>query len=135
MLDERQKTLIQDSYREVSIQLIATGQRFYHHLFRLYPQVRPLFPDDISGQSMKLMQTIGFAVSHLNAPDILRPVVAALGARHTGYGVQPEHYALVGEALLTTLEEILGSSFTPEVKEAWGALYGELVDAATSTAA
>jgi hemoglobin-like flavoprotein len=30
--------------------------------------------------------------------------------RHTGYGVKPDHYRLVGNALLWTLEKGLGSS-------------------------
>ena len=131
MLDEQQKQIVQDTYRQMSVQLMAVGQRFYHHLFRLHPDVRPLFSENLSGQSMKLMQTIGFAVSHLNSPEMLEPVIASLGARHLNYGVEPQHYAFVGEALLVTLEEMLGSDFTPEAKTAWGLLYTDLVKAAT----
>lgn len=134
MLTEQQKQIIQETYREMSIELMAVGQRFYHHLFRLYPDVRPLFGENTSAQSMKLMQTIGFAVSHLNSPETLRPVVEALGQRHIKYGVQIHHYGLVGEALLVTLEEILGSTFTPEAKTAWAQLYDELVETATHAA-
>lgn len=134
MLTERQKQLIQESYRLMSVQLMAVGQRFYHHLFRLHPEVRPMFGEEGSLPSMKLMQTIGFAVSHLNSPETLRPVVAALGTRHLGYGVEPHHYQLVGEALLVTLEEMLGSDFTGEAKEAWAVLYTDLVAAATEAA-
>ena len=34
------------------------------------------------------------------------------------------HYATVGGALLLTLEQGLGDAFTPEVHEAWTAVYG-----------
>jgi len=134
MLDEQQKQLIQETYRQMSVQLMAVGQRFYHHLFRLYPDVRPMFSENVTSQSMKLMQTIGFAVSHLNSPDTLQPVIESLGKRHLGYGVQPQHYTLVGEALLVTLEEMLGSTFTPEARIAWRQLYDELVETATHAA-
>jgi hemoglobin-like flavoprotein len=54
------------------------------------------------------------------------PHVKALGARHTGYGVKDEHYAIVGAALLWTLERGLGAAFTPEVQLAWTRVYGLL---------
>jgi hemoglobin-like flavoprotein len=48
----------------------------------------------------------------------------ALGARHSGYGVSEAHYAIVGEALLWTLDRSLGEGFTPEVRSAWAKVYG-----------
>jgi len=59
-------------------------------------------------------------------PD-LGPVTHALhvlGAKHVGYGVLPEHYPIVGEALLSTLETALGNEWTPKVKNGWTAVYG-----------
>lgn len=49
--------------------------------------------------------------------------VQQLGRNHVGYGVVPEHYDTVGAALVWTLEQGLGEAFTPEVKEAWIAVY------------
>jgi hypothetical protein len=40
-----------------------------------------------------------------------------------GYGVQPEHYEPVGEALIWTIEHCLGSECTDEVRSAWLVLY------------
>ena len=66
--------------------------------------------------------------------DQIVPAVRALGARHVGYGVRAEHYAVVGTALLWTLEQGLGAAFTPAVRDAWAAAYralaGVMVDAA-----
>jgi nitric oxide dioxygenase len=53
----------------------------------------------------------------------LVPAVKAVGARHCGYGVTTEHYRVVGEALLWTLERGLGQDFTPEVRSAWAKVY------------
>jgi hemoglobin-like flavoprotein len=39
------------------------------------------------------------------------------------YGVRPEHYATVGEALLWTLDEGLGALRTAEARDAWVATY------------
>ena len=67
----------------------------------------------------------------LLAKNDMETLVAALkdlGARHVGYDVKFEHYPIVGQALLNTLEKALGDDFTPEVKEAWGGVYGVITE-------
>jgi hemoglobin-like flavoprotein len=54
--------------------------------------------------------------------------VRALGARHLGYGVTEEHYALFEDALHWALSEALGPEYTPEVEAAWRALYARLAN-------
>jgi hemoglobin-like flavoprotein len=96
---------------------------FYDYLFRLDPALRSLFRRDMSEQGKLLLQMIGAAVRLLDHPQRLLPALHALGARHAGYGVRDTHYATVGAALLQTLQEGLGDAFTPEVREAWIAMY------------
>jgi len=60
----------------------------------------------------------------LDDPFKLIPVIQTLGERHKSYGVKEEDYDTVAAALLWTLEQGLGADFTPEVKEAWVAVYG-----------
>jgi hemoglobin-like flavoprotein len=104
----------------------ATADLFYGRLFEIAPQVRALFPDDLSEQKRKLMAMIATAVGGLNKLDALAPTVKALGARHVAYGAKAEHYAVVGEALLWTLERGVGEGFTPEMRSAWAKVYGVL---------
>ena len=99
------------------------GACFYERLFELDPALRPLFKDDLKRQSRKLMEMLGFLSAHLDQLDALVPVVAELGRRHRGYGVCDAHYETAGEALLWTLEYLLGPDFTPEVDAAWRAAY------------
>jgi len=75
-----------------------------------------------------LMDALRLAVKGLDRPEALLPALAALGRRHAGYGVNEHDYETVGEALLWTLEQGLGPSFTPEIKEAWAALYRFVAD-------
>jgi hemoglobin-like flavoprotein len=79
-------------------------------------------------QGRKLMQMLTVAVRGLDRLDELVPAVRALGERHVRYGVRDEHYATVGSALLWTLELGLDEAFTPEVREAWAAVYTVLAD-------
>ena len=66
------------------------------------------------------------AAVNMLGPD-LEPVthtLKLLGATHVAYGVMKDHYPIVGQALLSTLEAALGDAWTPNVKEGWTAIYG-----------
>jgi len=125
---------------QASWQLILPARRqaaalFYGRLFSINPGLRSLFRSPIGEQGEKLVNMIDAAVGALDNLDQLVPIVQALGARHRDYGVQPAHYATVGNALLWTLEQGLGPAFTPEVAKAWTVVYGTLAAAMQEGAA
>jgi len=121
-MTSRQIELIEQSFQLVKPIAAEAGKMFYARLFQLDPSLRALF-SDVDGQSRKLMQMIGVAVGMLRRPNELAPAIAELGRRHAGYGVRDEHFHVVGGALVWTLEQGLGEAFTPEVRDAWVALY------------
>ena len=121
-----QVELVQSTWDKVVPIQDTAANLFYSKLFELDPTLRPLFKDDMTEQRRKLMTMIGVAVKGLTRLDALLPAVRDLGSRHRSYGVSRENYATVGKALLWTLEEGLGPSFTPDVKEAWTAVYSVL---------
>src|SRR5215831_9010948 len=126
MLTSIEIVLVRASFaRVVTIQDVA-ADLFYDRLFVIAPKLRELFPADLSQQKKKLMQMITAAVGGLSNLDKLVPAVKALGARHVGYGVTAADYAIVGEALVWTLEQGLGDEFTPEVRSAWAKVYDVL---------
>ena len=61
----------------------------------------------------------------LLGPDIelLTTILLELGTKHRNYGVQPSYYPPMGQALLGTLEELLGDKYTPEINDAWVEVY------------
>jgi hemoglobin-like flavoprotein len=99
------------------------GDVFYSRLFFLHPRLRGMFPKKMEEQHQKLIDMLSHMVARLDQPEQLAQEVQAMGARHLGYGVKPEHYAMVGDALLWTLEKGLGHDWTPETAEAWAACY------------
>ena len=123
-LSPRTVELVQRTWSQVMPISDAAAGLFYDRLFEMEPSVRPLFKSDMAQQKKKLMQTLSVAVDGLSNPQRLIPVLEQLGVRHVGYMVQEHHYGLVGEALLWTLREGLGDSFTPEVESAWREVYG-----------
>ena len=118
--------LVQSTFAKVAPIADQAATMFYARLFEIAPEVRPLFKADLTEQGAKLMQMIGTAVASLTNLDALVPVAQDLAKRHIDYGVTKEHYAMVGEALIWTLEQGLGDAFTADVKQAWVDVYGLL---------
>jgi hemoglobin-like flavoprotein len=119
----QQINLVQESFSLVEPIAEQAAGLFYDRLFTLDPSLRPMFRGDISEQGKKLMTTLAVAVNGLKRPEKIVPTVQHLGRKHVGYGVRPEHYAVVGEALLWTLDKGLGDAFTLETEEAWTSAY------------
>jgi nitric oxide dioxygenase len=115
--------LVQTSFAQVAPIAATAADLFYGRLFETTPQVRSMFPEDLSEQKKKLMAMLGTVVAGLNQLDTLMPAVRALGRRHGGYGITAAHYTPAGSALLWTLEKGLGEAFTPAVKDAWTTAY------------
>ena len=131
-LTEKQIQLVQNSFALVAPIADTAAEIFYGRLFELDPSLRHMFKSDMKEQGRKLMQMLSVAVHALNNLDSIVPAVQAMGQRHVGYGVTMEHYAVVGEALIWTLEKGLGEAFTAEVKEAWITLYALVTQVATA---
>ena len=64
----------------------------------------------------------------LAGPDIelLCEILEELGQKHVRYGVKPEMFPVMGEALTHTLAECLGKDFDSAAKEAWKDKYKEI---------
>ena len=118
--------LVQESFKPVKAIAPQAADLFYDRLFHIAPNLRPLFPADLTEQKRKLMAMIGTAVGNLHQFDKILPVVQELGRRHATYGVKASHYEPVGDALIWTLGKGLGPGFTDNVKDAWVAAYSTL---------
>ncbi len=115
--------LVQNTFKQVAPIAEDASVMFYARLFELNPALKPLFKNDMKDQGRKLMAMIATAVNGLDHLDDIVPAVRSLGVRHLDYGVSPQDYDTVGEALLWTLGKGLGEAFTPEVETAWTKAY------------
>ncbi len=127
-MDAQSIAMVQASFEKVVPIADVAADLFYTRLFELDPSLRPMFKGDMSEQKKRLMQMLTVAVRGLSRLDEIVPAVQALGRRHAGYHVKPEHYATVAAALLWTLEQGLGADFTPELKAAWTEVYTVLAN-------
>lgn len=125
-MTSEQIALVQQSFAKVTPISDQAAMIFYDRLFETAPAVKAMFPHDMTEQRKKLMATLAVVVIGLGNLESVLPIASALAKRHVSYGAKPEHYSVVGSALLWTLEKGLGSGWTPDVADAWSAAYGTL---------
>ena len=121
-----QVTLVQQSFSKVAPIADQAAVLFYDRLFEVAPEVKPMFPSDMTEQRKKLMTTLAVVVNGLTNLEAVLPAASGLAKKHVNYGVKADHYAPVGAALLWTLEQGLGPDWTPHVKKAWTDAYTTL---------
>lgn len=125
-MTEDQIAIVQRTFKQVAPISDVAGPLFYNRLFRIAPEVESLFTGDVEEQGRKLIATLAVVVNGLRDLDAILPAARTLAIRHAGYGVRPEHYGPVGEALLWTLGEGLGEAFDADARAAWAAAYDTL---------
>ncbi|MEO6613863.1 MAG: globin domain-containing protein [Chitinophagaceae bacterium] len=113
-------------FRGIDPQLV--GDTFYSKLFMDNPSLRRMFPQNMDLQYKKLVDMLSTIVARLTNFTEVTNDMAAMAKRHASYGVRPAHYALVGAALLWTLEQGLGKDWTEETKNAWTTCYTMLAN-------
>lgn len=96
---------------------------FYDRIFELAPDVRPMFPDDLGNLKQDFISKLAVLVGSLDPKTGLLGGAEILGRNHQHYGAKPEHYPVVGEALLWSLARGLGSHWTDEMEQAWRKVY------------
>ncbi|MFT3826252.1 MAG: globin domain-containing protein [Chitinophagaceae bacterium] len=112
-----------------AIDPVLVGDAFYSKLFADNPALRKMFPKQMDAQYRKLIDMLSTIVIRLDRIDELKEDIIAMGQRHVQYGVKPDHYKLVGNAFMWTLQQGLGSDWTAETELAWRTCYNSLADA------
>ena len=112
--------ILEKSFNKLKICADDFAASFYDNLFKLSPEIKPLFVNtNMPDQHKKLINALVLVVENLRNPEALTPVLYALGARHISYGAIPKYYDPVVQALLITLEAYLPEDWNTETKNAW----------------
>jgi len=92
---------------------------FYEKVFEKAPQVRGMFKNNLQIQGRLLTHMLGGIVYSLSRPGHLKLGLKSLGKNHAKYGVLPEHYPVVKEAMLETIREQLGPAYNENIGASW----------------
>ena len=93
------------------------GQIFYSNLFEMDPSTRSLFKADMSEEETMLIQMVNESVRLLSNLEDLLDEISDLGKRHTTFNVTPDHFKVVGEAFIKTLQDVLKDKFDEPTME------------------
>jgi nitric oxide dioxygenase len=102
---------------------------FYRRMFSHNPEVEPLFDpaNQASGaQQRALANAICAYAANIDNLDALGGAVEAIAKKHASRQIKPEHYPIVGEHLLASIQEVLGNAATDEILAAWEDAYNFL---------
>jgi len=118
-MNSQQVALVQQSFEKAAALGEKVAEIFYDELFAIDPSLRSMFKGDMHEQRQKLLAALALVVRSLHTPEKILGPVQKLAIKHVDYGVRPEHYTYVGNALLRTLKKGFGREFTPELCDAW----------------
>lgn len=106
-------------------------EHFYQRLFKHNPELQHIFNmsnQDSGKQSFALFTAIATYAKYIDNLPVLKNAVERIVNKHTSLNIQAEHYPIVGQHLLATLQELAPDDFTEEVTNAWAAAYQQLAD-------
>lgn len=81
------------------------ASRFYTTLFAAAPQLRTLFPADLTSLQGHFEAAIALVIRNLEEMRTLEQPLRELGAQHVRWGARPEDYVVVREALISAIRQ------------------------------
>lgn len=97
--------------------------RLFMCLLEKAPSLKAQFPL-IKHQATAFVGTLTLAISQLEDLSKIEGYLSRLGNRHARIlKVEPAHFELLGESLVSTFHEVFGAKFTPELEKLWIRLY------------
>ncbi len=115
--------LLKESWTLVEENQDRVAGYFYARVFLSHPQVRDLFPVQMDVQRARLLGAIVTAIQNLEDPERFDEYLQSLGRDHRKFHVSPEHYDVVGAALLEALRAFGGEDWSIEYDQAWRDAY------------
>lgn len=107
---------------------------FYNKMFTAHPElIKDTFNrgNQKQGDQQKaLAASIAVFASMLVDPEAPDPVemLSRIGHKHVSLGITEDQYQIVHDHLFAAIVEVLGEAVTPEVAEAWDAVYWLMAD-------
>jgi hemoglobin-like flavoprotein len=96
---------IRVSFAEVARQPRALAARFYEELFLMAPQLRPLFPSDLTSLQGHFEAALALVIRNLEEMQALQDSLRDLGVQHVQWRARPQDYLVVRDAILTAVRK------------------------------
>jgi hemoglobin-like flavoprotein len=109
---------VRTSYAAVAARPGQLSSRFYLEMFTAAPNLRRLFPEDLSSLQRHFEAALALVVRNLDEMDVLRGPLRDLGGQHVHWGARPEDYVTAREALIAAIRA-LSTDWQPGLEDSW----------------
>jgi hemoglobin-like flavoprotein len=106
------------SYAAVAGTPRQLASRFYEELFAVAPNLRRLFPVDLTSLQGHFEAALALVVRNLDEMDVLAESLRDLGAQHVHWGARPEDYVTARNALIAAIRS-LSPAWTSALERDW----------------
>ncbi|MCW8915343.1 MAG: methyl-accepting chemotaxis protein [Magnetovibrio sp.] len=114
-----QAELVQRSFSELPGGDSAFVQAVLQNISARSSEISNLFSGQESALASGLSDAFWVIAEQLHVVDSIADQVATYGEKLNDFGVQDDHYVVLGEALTAALEQSFGASLTAEIRDAW----------------
>jgi nitric oxide dioxygenase len=127
-MNENTKAIIKATAPVLKEKGEAITTAMYKILFERNPELKELFIDAEPDQYKKLAQAVYAYAANIDNLGALGKGIETIAQAHVKTKIKPEHYPLVGGALLSAIEEVLGEAASADIMNAWKEGYFFLAD-------
>jgi NAD(P)H-flavin reductase/hemoglobin-like flavoprotein len=115
--------LLKESWTLVEEHQEVLAGYFYARIFLKNPEMRAMFPMALEVKRARLLGAIVTAIQAVDDPDRFDEYLRSLGRDHRKFQVLPEHFDVVGAALIESLRSFASDQWCYEYDQAWRDAY------------
>jgi hemoglobin-like flavoprotein len=109
---------VRRSYAAVAAEPRQLASRFYDELFGAAPNLRRLFPTDLTNLEGHFESALALVLRNFDEVDVLAASLRDLGAQHVHWGARPEDYVTARESLIAAIRA-LAPTWDTELENHW----------------
>ena len=111
---------VRTSYAALTATERQLSARFYEKMFAAAPNLRRLFPEDLTVLQGHFEAALALVIRNLNEMATLKEPLRDLGAQHVHWGARPEDYLTARDALVAAIGS-LSPAWNPTLEGHWRA--------------
>jgi hemoglobin-like flavoprotein len=126
-MDDEQIQIVEKDFRAISGRGDAFISRFYEVFFAAYPKAEELFSHtEWPVQTRKMLMTIMMVVDNLRDAAHIKKMLHEAHVVHQKYTLQAHDFGALTDAMVKTLAEFVGDSWSSENETAWRAAFDKI---------
>ncbi|RZI58021.1 MAG: NO-inducible flavohemoprotein [Rubrivivax sp.] len=131
MLPEKTRSIVKATVPALKLHGEAITSHFYALMLSEHPELKAFFNETHQREGTQARALAGAVLAyaeHIDRLVAIAPALPRIIQKHVALGIRPDHYPIVGSALLRAIRAVLGDAATDEVMQAWADAYGSLAD-------